>query len=414
MSHYALVCPVCAARHDDDGLMLSCPRPHEPALLATEYTQPSLRPRTDEPGLFRYRDWLPVRRTLPEAAHSVVYRSEALGKVLGLRELWVAFSGYWPERGATLPTGTFKDLEAYTVLGRLPERTPTLVIASAGNTAAAFGRICSRYRVPCLIIVPGWALPVMRFAGPLDPCVQLVALGDDAGYADAIELAALVSDLPGYQAEGGVRNVARRDGLATAMLAAAETMGALPDYYVQAVGSAAGAIAAHEAASRIAATTGERVPRVVMCQNAAFAPIHDLWWYGAAPADLGQEGALAGELTNKTPPYQVRGGVRDVLMDSAGDVLVADAAATRRAMAMVEAVEGIDLVPGSGVAVASLWQAAQSGRVPTDARVLLHLTGGGRVRLTRDGHTAAVRPTARITSAASDPARHLCQLLEMA
>lgn len=412
MAHYTLVCPVCSARHDDDGLLLACPHPHEPALLRTEYAAAELRPRPEEPGLFRYRDWLPVRRTLPHASRTVVYRASALGDELGLSDLWVAFSGYWPERGATQPTGSFKDLEAYTVLGRMPESAPTLVIASAGNTAAAFGRICSEHRIPCLIIVPGWALPVMRFAGPLDPCVQLVALGDDAGYADAIELAALVSDLPGYTAEGGVRNVARRDGLATAMLAAHEEMGRLPDYYVQAVGSAAGAIAAHEAATRVAASTGERVPRVVMCQNAEFAPIHDLWWYGAAPTAPDQSAALAGELTNLTPPYGVRGGVRDALLASAGDVLVADAPATRRAMAMVEAVEGIDIVPGSGVAVAALAQAAKSGRVPREARVLLHLTGGGRVLLARDGQTVAVNPTARIPSTGS--ADHLCRLLETA
>ena len=90
-------------------------------------------------GLYRFGEWLPIVRTLPGAPGTVIYRGERLGRALGLSRLWIAFSGYWPERGADFPTGTVKDLEAYTVLGRLPDRCGPLVVASAGNTASAFG-----------------------------------------------------------------------------------------------------------------------------------------------------------------------------------------------------------------------------------------------------------------------------------
>ncbi|MFD0350545.1 hypothetical protein ACFQ0M_40055 [Kitasatospora aburaviensis] len=96
-------------------------------------------------GPFRYRCWLPTAgRALPEGSGGATYRAERLGRALGLTDLWVAFSGYWPERGAALATGSFKELEAQAVLARLPERPPVLVVASAGNTAAAFLRACSQ------------------------------------------------------------------------------------------------------------------------------------------------------------------------------------------------------------------------------------------------------------------------------
>src|ERR1700722_4219135 len=83
-------------------------------------------------------------RPTPTGARPGSYRSQALADRLGLSDLWIAFNGWWPERGATVPTGTFKDLEAFAVLGRFPshERRP-LVVASAGNTAAAFADACT-------------------------------------------------------------------------------------------------------------------------------------------------------------------------------------------------------------------------------------------------------------------------------
>ena len=60
------------------------------------------------------------------------------------------------------------------------------------------------------------------------------------------------------------------------MLAAVEAIGRLPDVYVQAVGSAAGALAVHEAALRLIGDGrfGDRPPRLVLAQNAPFAPMH--------------------------------------------------------------------------------------------------------------------------------------------
>ncbi|MFJ8469405.1 cysteate synthase [Streptomyces swartbergensis] len=378
--HYTIVCSSCGARYEDDGLILDCSRRHEPAFLHTEYEGPAEHTGT---GLFRHARLLPVARTLPDVPGPVVYRAGGLGRRLGLTRLWVAFNGYWPERGAQLPTCTFKDLEAYTVLGRLPADPPVLVIPSAGNTAAAFAWAATRHQVPCLIVVPAPALDGMRFPGPLDPCVRIVVLDGDATYSDAITCADLLARLPGHQAEGGSRNVARRDGLGTVMLAAAEAIGGLPQTYVQAVGSGTGAIGAHEAARRIR-SGDEPVPRLLMCQNTPFAPLYEAWRSGGqAPADREHE-PLARELTNRRPPFTVRGGVREVLVESGGDVLCADNEAALAAMALFEEIEGIDIEPGAGVALAALADAAGAGRVGRDELILLNVTGGGRARRAGD------------------------------
>ncbi|WP_326671212.1 cysteate synthase [Streptomyces canus] len=391
--HYTVVCSSCGTRCEDDGLMLDCRACREPAFLRTEYHGTHTASAT---GLFRHAPLLPVVRTFPGVPGPVVYPAERLGRLLGLDRLWVAFNGHWPERGAQLPTCTFKDLEAYTVLGRLPADPPLLVIPSAGNTAAAFAWAATRYRVPCLLVVPAPALERMRFPAPLDPCVRIVALDGAATYSDTIACADLLARMPGHHAEGGARNVGRRDGLGTVMLAAAEAVGRLPQVYVQAVGSGTGAIGAHEAARRIRAA-GEPLPRLLMCQNEPFAALYEAWCHGGQPPASRELEPLARELTNRRPPFAVRGGVRDALEESGGQVRCTDNEAALTAMALFEETEGIDIEPGAGVAVAALAEAVRDGQVRPDELVLLNITGGGRARQAQDLPLVPAEPWLRVT-----------------
>lgn len=405
--HYTLVCSLCGARGPDDGTVLDCAGDHGPALLGTEYAERRFVPDPAHEGVFRYWRWLPVVRSAAGTSRIAVYQSRGLASTLGLSNLWVAFNGYWPERGADLDTGTFKELEAHTVLGRLPESGPILTVASSGNTGAAFAWTCSQREIPCLIVVPGSGLSRLRFPGPLHPSVRVIVI-DDGDYPDAIDLVAAISRRPGFQAEGGVRNVGRRDGLATVQLAAFEAMGRLPTHYFQAVGSGTGSIAVLEAAKRISAAEGGLpLPRLMLCQNLPFTPILDAWRMGVETL-IGESTESfreaiakvhADELTNWTPPYAVRGGVYDALMESGGDVFAVDNAEIRIARAMFAELEGIDIEPAAGVAVAALRNAVSQGRLDRDSIVLLNITGGGRNRLATDRPLVPVRPRLRLTMA---------------
>src|ERR1700716_8084 len=114
--HYVLRCTVCGTAYEDDGFLLDCHAAHEPGLLLSDYGATSLEPDATQSGIFRFRQWLPIQSPPRSGGRGVVYRSTQLSAALGMSDLWVAFSGSWPERGANLPTGSFKDLEALTVL----------------------------------------------------------------------------------------------------------------------------------------------------------------------------------------------------------------------------------------------------------------------------------------------------------
>jgi cysteate synthase len=320
-----------------------------------------------------------------------------------LLNVWVVFNGYWPERGAALETASFKDLEAWAVLSRIDGRHEgVLVLASAGNTAAAFARACSLNEVPCLIVVPEAAFAGLRFPDTLDPCVKLVSLTGFTDYSDAIALAERVSQIDGFFPEGGVKNVARRGGLGTTLLNAVEEIGEIPRYYFQAIGSGAGAIGAHEAAKRLAedGRFGEEPPKLVLSQNLPFVPIYTSWKSGRRELvkideDDGRKQTqqmIAQVLSNRRPPYSCTGGVYDILTETGGDMLTADNFEALHAKRLFEETEGIDIDPASAVAFATLLKAARYDGIESDAPVLLNITGGGRERQRLDRDLIPARP----------------------
>jgi cysteate synthase len=408
--HYVLVCVACGRTQVDDGIVLTCPENHPPALLRTQYMCRQFAPLAQHEGISRYQDWLPVDQARDggqgdDVGRSVVYRSEGLARHLGTPDLWIAFNGHWPERSAFLPTATFKDFEAFTVLRRLPGRQVILTVASSGNTGAAFASACSSGGQPCLLIVPARGLSRFRFRTRVGPAVRLVVI-EDGDYPDAIDLAAAMCRIPPFQTEGGIRNVGRRDGLATVLLSAFEQMGRLPAHYVQAVGSGTGAIAVFEASKRVqSAVGGAELPRLMLCQNLPFAPIYDAWHsdHRSLPNDSGERfrdtipQVHADELTNWRPPYDIPGGIYDSLKESQGDVLVADNQSVLIAIEMFRKLEGIDIEPASGVAVACLADAVSQGKIDMKSSILLNVTGGGRNRLREDRSLIPAEPTLWLT-----------------
>ncbi len=387
-----MFCPTCGLRTIDDGSITGCPAGHRPSLLRTEYDQRDFRIDHSTAGMLRYREWLPIREPIETNVGTVILQSAALNARLRTPNLRLAFNGFWPERGARLPSGTFKDLEAVGMLARFPRDGRTLVAASAGNTAVALASAASAYALPTTIVVPESALPRIAFARPLHENVRFIVVTGDAIYDDAIVAARELGLRDGYVFEGGARNVARRDGIGTTMLAFMEAVGALPEYFVQAVGSGSGAIAAHEAARRAIAsgTFGERYPHLVLVQNAPFAPIFHAWSARSEsveaahrPVSAQRAGAeiSAAVLGSLAPPYEPQGGLLDALTESDGDVTAVDNATARAASALFEELEGIDLEPAAAVALAGLIERIESGAIPREASIALHITGAGRRRL---------------------------------
>ena len=306
---YELVCNVCDRRYPADGSYWvdCCPD----GMLVAEY--PRLQVKDHLRGLWRFTDWLPVRHPGAGRVGGCTYRSEALGERLGLDDLWIAFNGWWPERGAHCPTCSFKDLEVAPTLQRLPggrrrrasSWPPRATPAGPSPTWAATSSSRSSSSPPR----PTSSASGAR-ARPMAPTTAVVGIaGGD--YNDAIEVAAEAAALVGFELEGGIKNVARRDGIGTLLLDAVTTIGKMPDHYVQAVGGGPGPVGVWGVAARLAADGrfGGVQPRFHLAQNDTHHPVHTAWQ--ARPVDARarrRAGRRAGRLRRR--PGQPEPGLR--------------------------------------------------------------------------------------------------------
>ena len=140
---------------EDRGWDLADPQGGDPSLVRAIYEQKQFTPRADLRGLYRYAEWMPIRRTLRHSAAPVTYKSKGLAKHLGLNNLYITFSGYNPRIGAKMQTCSFKETEAFSVCARMDKKEErVLVVQSAGNTARAFAQVCSDNEIPVVICIP--------------------------------------------------------------------------------------------------------------------------------------------------------------------------------------------------------------------------------------------------------------------
>ncbi|MBQ3197859.1 MAG: cysteate synthase [Alistipes sp.] len=385
---YTLKCVATNREFEDTGWLLEDSQSDEPSLVRAVYKNKQLELKGDEYGLYTFCDWLPVSRALKGSAAPVTFRSEGLGKHLGLNNLYITLNGYSPRHGAAMTTCSFKETEAFSVCGRAKaDEKRVLVVASAGNTARAFARVCSENNIPLLLSVPADNLSAMWFEKPLNKCVKLIACEKGGDYFDAIHLSDMALKSPRFYAEGGAKNVARRDGMATTVLSAVTTIGRIPDYYFQAVGSGTGAIAAWEANMRLIedGRYGDNTMKLMVSQNAPFVPMYDAWRadsramlpYDADKARRDVAIIDAKVLSNRKPPYGIKGGLYDALKATDGEILVATNMQGRKAAKLFKELEGVDIHPAAGIATATLIKAVQDGKIDKDAVVMLNITGAG-------------------------------------
>ncbi len=403
-TNYTLECVATGREFEDSGWAMEDRECKSTSLIRAKYEKKQLTVGDDEMGLYKFAEWLPVRRMLKGSSAPVTYKSKGLAEYLGLENLYITFSGYNPAVGATMSTCSFKETEAYSVCARAKEdESRVLVVASAGNTARAFAKVCSDNNIKLLLSVPADNLDALWFDAPLNSCVKLIACEKGGDYFDAIHLSNLALKSRLFYAEGGAKNVARRDGMATTMLSATTTIGTIPDYYFQAVGSGTGAIAAWEANLRLIedGRFGDKTMKLMVSQNAPFVPMYDAWRvdsremlpYDDDKARRDVEIIDAKVLSNRKPPYSIIGGLYDALKATNGEVLVSTNAQARKAKEIFRELEGVDIYSAAGVATATLIKAVKDGKIEKDAVIMLNITGGGEELFKSKHETVKLEPS---------------------
>lgn len=389
---------------EDAGWAIDDELSEKPSLIRAEYKKKQIDVKPESCGIYRFADWLPIKRTLAGSCAPITYKSEGLAKALGMTNLYITFNGYFPKIGARMSTCSFKETEAYSVCARLAaDCGKVLVVASAGNTARAFAKVCSDNHIPLLLSVPADNLDALWFEAPLNDCVKLIAVQKGGDYFDAINLSNMVLASDKFLAEGGAKNIARRDGMGTTVLSATTHIGRIPDFYFQAVGSGTGAIAAWEANLRLIedGRFGSHKMKLMVSQNAPFLPMYKAWKadsrallpYDADQARSDAESINAKVLSNRKPPYSLAGGLYDALKDTQGDMFAVTNSEAEEAQRLFLETEGVDIYSASGVSTYSLMQAVRDGQVQKDDVVMLNITGGGEKHFKQERQVWNLEPS---------------------
>ncbi|HEY5509665.1 MAG TPA: cysteate synthase [Prolixibacteraceae bacterium] len=419
---YHLKSLCCDTEFPDKNWELQCPHPHAPSLVRAIYDKSKFELNPDNFGLYVFSNWLPINKILKGSGAPVTYKSQGISKHLGLDQLYITFNGYWPEKGAFMKSGTFKECEAYSVCARTNSSEGVMVVASAGNTARAFARVCSDNKIPLLLTIPLDNIDSLWFEGQIDPCVRVIACESGGDYFDAIHLSNLAIELDGFYPEGGAKNVARRDGMGTTVLSAVSTIGKIPDYYFQAIGSGTGAIAAWEANLRFLedGRFGANKMKLMLSQNAPFLPIKEAWDHHS-PVILPMDDDIARKqaeeinarvLSNRKPPYAIKGGLFDALTDAGGSILGISNEEAQKAAELFLELEGNDLEPAAAVALASLIKAVDENLVDPKSLIMINITGGGIKKFKQEHQVTYLKPE-KIFALHTDPQEIKRQIAEM-
>jgi len=381
---------------NDQGWTLADHEATSPSLVRAIYETSKFTLREDLDGLYRYSNWLPITRTLKHSHAPITYKSKGLANQLGMENLYITFSGFFPKIGARMATCSFKETEAFSVCSRLPKNDKhILVVQSAGNTARAFAQVCSDNNIPIVISIPQDNINDLWFRKKLKNCVKIIATPHGTDYFDAITLGDKLCKDSRYLAEGGAKNVARRDGMGTTVLSAVECIGRIPDAYFQAVGSGTGAIAAYENNLRLIedGRYGKNKMKIFAVQNVPFTVMYDSWKAQSKPlveitAEQSRRDAeviLAKVLSNRKPPYSLAGGLFDVLKATDGDMFKVTNDEIVYWMLQFFNREGVDIFPAAAAAVAGLHQALENGQVRKEDVVMINISGGGMLNATKKG-----------------------------
>ncbi len=397
MGKYKLRCS-CCNRYVEDNYINECNSCD--SLLRTEYEVKQIVIKHKFPGIARYIDWLPVDEYFYTKTNISTYKSEELAKELGLTNLWISVSGFFPEKGVENKTCSFKELESVPTYQRIKEKNKKgIILASAGNTAISFAYMSSMTKIPAIIVIPESAK--INVPLPKIDTVRLIAVkGND--YYSAIHLASRIQK-EGFVPEGGAKNVARRDGMALVMVDAALKMKKLPHHYFQAIGSGTGAISAWEASLRLLndGRFGNTKPKLHLSQNYPFNPIHNAWTRQASEIDVEKDMPNAFEsinkvkatmLTNRRPPYSIKGGVYDALSDTDGITYAITNDELAAAAKLFQDLEGCDIPAEAAVNLGALMKGIEEKKVHPDDIILLNVTGVGFERIKKDNDIYTLKP----------------------
>jgi len=383
-----LRCTQCDAGFPPADL-LTCPDCG--GILDVRYDLSRVSIRPEEPGIWRYRELLPIASdaVLPPLAvgWTPIYDAPRLAAALGVRALWVMDDGQ-------NPTGSLKDrASALGVVKALEFGASRVVCASTGNAASSLAGCAASVGLPATIFVPQRA--------PEPKLAQLMMFGAQvfqvqASYDDAYDLCTEVAAHFGWYNRNCAINCYLVEGKKTAGLEIGERLaGKLPDWVAVSVGDGCTIAGVGKGLAEMAEMgIAEKQPKLLGVQAAGAAPVAEAFDSGGELVEMKPE-TIADSIAVGVP-RNWRKAVKAV-RDSGGAFVRVSDEQILEAMRQTARLCGVFGEPAGITSSAGVAVAREQGIIGPDESVLVLVTGNGlkdiRTAITAAGKPYAIAPT---------------------
>ncbi len=378
MNFKAYRCGICEREFAPDGIQYRCSSCNGPLLATYDYAILAKRVTTESlaagrPGVWKYRELLPVSPStepvsLGEGA-TPMYKAKTLASSIGISNLFLKDEG-------RNPTGAFKDRGSTVGMTVAVERgVRTVGTVSHGNMGTSMAAYASRAGRTCYIIAPeGIVSARLLYLSVYGAKVIQVVSGYDSMYDESLRIAE----------KHGVLfincdNPFRIEGQKTLAFEIVEDLGwDVPDWVVAPV-SSGGMVSALYKGFLEFKELGivPDIPRIVVVQPEDAQPVVSAFENGAETIrrENHEFTSIVRSLGNPYPPSGNR--VLKLLRELDGMAIAVPDEETTAAQRDLARMEGICAEPAGAIALAGLRRLMKLGRVDTNQKVVLIVSGFG-------------------------------------
>ncbi len=383
-----LKCTICGAEYEMGQVEYVCPHHGDDGILDVVYDYQLIGQRISRERLtadrsasiWRYLLLLPVEpdRTrqlvqgtmLDSVGWTPLYPGPRLASELGLRHLWVKDDG-------REPTASFKDRASAITIARTRELGYEVVTtASTGNAAAALSGLCAAIQQRNVIFVPRTA-PQAKIAQLLVYGAQVLLV--NGTYDDAFELCLEAAPEFGWYNRNTGYNPYMSEGKKTVAFEVCEQLGwSAPDVIFVPVGDGCIIGGVHKGLRDLLALGWiEKMPRIMGVQAAGSSPLVDAWERGLEGWEMEpvEAHSVADSIVAGLPRDRIK--ALRAVRESGGSFIRVDDEAIIAAIPALAQGCGVFAEPAAAAAYAGLVQAAGSGLVSAEDRIVVLATGSG-------------------------------------
>ena len=371
-------CTICGRISPAEPETTTCP--HCGGILDIEYDYDYIRscirknPLSErkERTMWRYMEFLPVegigKSPRLRVGGSPLYRADALGSLLGIRDLWIKDDGQ-------NPTASLKDRASAMAVVKAEEagRT-TIACSSTGNAASSLAGNAAAAGLSTFIFVPSRA--------PRGKVAQLMMFGAtvilvEGSYEDTFRISAQAIDRWGWYNRNAAINPYLMEGKKSVSLEIAEQLDfRMPDYVAISVGDGCTIGGVWKGFKDLySAGLIDRLPRIISVQASGCCPINTAAAAGTMEWVPQEENTLADSIAVGVPRNPVK--ALRAISESNGIVVNVSDEEILGAMRLLGAHAGVFAEPAGATGTAGVKKAIETGLIERDASVVSVVTGNG-------------------------------------